>query len=46
MKWHTGSVPLCPGNRPSGQVYNLQGQRVSHAQRGLYIRDGKKYVVK
>ncbi len=34
------------GNRPSGQVYNLQGQRVSHAQRGLYIRDGKKYVVK
>ena len=34
------------GNRPSGQVYNLQGQRVSHAQRGLYIRDGKKCVVK
>ncbi|MBR1932583.1 MAG: hypothetical protein IJ841_02740 [Prevotella sp.] len=29
-----------------GQLYNLAGQRVSVAQKGLYIRDGKKFLVK
>ena len=27
-------------------VYNLQGQRVSAPQRGLFIQNGKKYIVK
>ena len=27
-------------------VYNLSGQRVSRAQRGIYIKDGKKVLVK
>lgn len=30
----------------NGEVYNLQGQRVMKAQKGLYIVDGKKIVVK
>ena len=30
----------------NGEVYNLQGQRVMKAQRGLYIVDGKKMLVK
>lgn len=30
----------------NGEVYNLQGQRVSKAQKGLYIVDGKKVLVK
>jgi hypothetical protein len=29
-----------------GAVYNLQGVRVQKAQKGLYIQNGKKYVVK
>ena len=29
-----------------GQLYNLQGQRVATVKRGLYIRDGKKFIVK
>ena len=28
------------------KTYNLQGIEVSHPQKGFYIRDGKKYVVK
>ena len=30
----------------NGEVYNLQGQRVSKAQKGLYIVGGKKVLVK
>ena len=30
----------------NGTVYNLNGQRVSHAQRGVYIVNGKKVVIK
>ncbi len=30
----------------NGEVYNLQGQRVMKAQKGLYIMDGKKVLVK
>ena len=30
----------------NGEVYNLQGQRVVKAQKGLYIMDGKKVLVK
>jgi hypothetical protein len=30
----------------NGEVYNLQGQRVVKAQKGLYIVNGKKVLVK
>jgi hypothetical protein len=29
-----------------GEIYNLQGVRVNKANKGLYIQNGKKYVVK
>ncbi len=29
-----------------GQIYNLAGQRVAKAQKGLYIVNGKKFIVK
>jgi hypothetical protein len=28
------------------RIYNLQGQRMTHPQKGIYIRNGKKYVMK
>lgn len=31
---------------PDDAVYNLQGQKVEHPQRGIYIRDGKKVLVR
>ena len=33
-------------NQLSGDMYNLNGQRVGTPQRGIYIKDGKKIVVK
>jgi len=30
----------------SGAIYNLNGQRVSKATKGIYVIDGKKYAVK
>ena len=30
----------------SSEIYNLQGQRVEKAARGIFLRGGKKYVVK
>jgi hypothetical protein len=29
-----------------GAIYNLQGQRVQNPQKGIYIQNGKKYVMK
>lgn len=33
-------------NRMSGDIYNINGQKVSHTQKGVYIINGKKVVVK
>ena len=33
-------------NMDNGAVYNLQGQRVNKAQKGVFIQNGKKVVVK
>ena len=33
-------------NQPEGELYNIAGQRVEKAKKGLYIRDGKKFVNK
>ena len=42
----TSAIREIEGTRQSGQVYNLQGQRVEHPRQGLYIKDGKKTIVK
>lgn len=33
-------------SKKNGKIYNLNGQQVSKAQKGLYIQNGKKVVVK
>lgn len=42
----TSAIREIEGTRQSGKVYNLQGQRVEHPRQGLYIKDGKKTIVK
>ena len=31
---------------PDSKLYNLQGQQVQHPSKGIYIRDGKKVIIK
>ena len=38
------AVAAMPQRAVGGEVFNLQGQRVSNARKGLYIVDGKKVV--
>ena len=44
----TGIRSLTPAPAPNGEgsLYNLQGQRVARLQRGLYIENGKKVIIK
>ena len=42
----TGIDGLSNDGSSDGEWYNLQGQRVTSPQRGIYIRNGKKYMVK
>jgi hypothetical protein len=43
----TGINSLTPSQKGEGSVYyNLNGQRVKTLRQGLYIRDGKKMVIK
>lgn len=42
----TGIEGIVAEKVSNGEVYNLQGQRVTKAQKGLYIMDGKKVLVK
>lgn len=37
---------FCEGAVQTGEIYNLQGVRVNGAQKGIYIQNGKKYIVK
>ena len=39
------STLLSPTSTVNTRTFNLQGQEVSHPQRGIYIRNGKKFVV-
>jgi hypothetical protein len=39
-------ITAIEGNTNEGPVFNLAGQRVEKARKGLYIQKGKKYVVK
>ena len=34
------------GTITTGKVYNLQGQEVKSAQKGIFIQNGKKVVLK
>ena len=38
--------PVADGLSSEGEWYNLQGQRIASPHRGIYIRNGKKYMVK
>ena len=42
----TGLDGIAVEKMSNGEVYNLQGQRVTKAQKGLYIINGKKVLVK
>jgi hypothetical protein len=43
----TGIEEISPASTTAdGKVYNLAGQRVNKATKGLYIINGKKVVVK
>ena len=42
----SSNINTIQANRYSGAIYNLKGQRVQTMTRGLYIRDGKKIIVK
>lgn len=48
-EWQTtvdGITTIHQDSRHDGQWYNLQGQRVSRPTSGIYIKNGKKYIVK
>ena len=42
----TGISSLTSSPKSEGIVYNLAGQRVTNPTKGLYIVNGKKYMVK
>ncbi len=46
VKTAESNIKSISANRFNGAVYNLKGQRVQTMTRGLYIRDGKKIIVK
>ena len=33
-------------NELNGDIYDLQGRKVNHAQKGVFIQNGKKVLVK
>jgi len=45
---YTGIIEKVTGQQANndGAIYNLQGVRVSNVQKGLYIKNGKKFIVK
>ncbi len=45
--WET-SIEDMSGNEPESQqrIYDLSGRKVGNAKKGIYIKNGKKYVVK
>lgn len=43
----TGVAPVCVSQpEGDGAIYNLQGMRVVNPTRGVYIRNGKKFIVR
>ena len=46
VKTTTGIYSLKMDLNTDGKTYNLQGQRVDHPQKGIYIKNGKKFIKK
>ena len=46
VKGYTGIESIVPADTDDATYYNLNGQRVSKPQRGVYVVNGKKVVVK
>lgn len=44
--WTAGIDTIATDNRTNNRIYDLQGREVQKAQRGLYIQNGRKFVVK
>ena len=44
--WTEGIQTVSSDNRTANRIYDLQGREVQKAQRGLYIQNGRKFVVK
>ena len=44
--YETGIVTIDNSQKNEGTIYNLRGQKVQNAQKGLYIINGKKVVLK
>ena len=42
----SGISSLTADGKKQGAIYNLAGQRVAAAKQGLFVRDGKKFIVK
>ena len=42
----TGVKPIVASRYSDGRIYNLAGQVVTNPGKGVYIKDGKKYIVK
>lgn len=40
------SIEAIKGDNPNAAVFNLAGQRVSKPGKGIYIKNGKKYIVR
>ena len=46
LKNATGISTIENAEQNGGEIYNLAGQKVSNAQKGVFIQNGKKYVAK
>ena len=46
FRFTTDAIQSLLANKQNGMLYNLAGQRVQKAQKGVYIQNGKKTVVK
>jgi len=42
----TGVKTFVINKDSDGEVYNLQGIRMAHPQKGIYVKNGKRYVIK
>ena len=40
------TVPIVNSSKPQNVYYNLNGQRVNRPTKGIYIANGKKFIVK
>jgi hypothetical protein len=46
VKDATGINAVKAGEKGDAPIYNLNGQRISSPKKGIFIKNGKKYVVK